>query len=394
MKNVLRRLLAPVASPLSAWLDPRLRGIHEHLDISIDQQVRPELHAGVAGIQLALDSISLQVDSLRERLDLFEGRVTADTQTASEFAGAVKRIADGFEDELHAFWEALAGGAAPLGDLVRRSLAREPEAELALAELLRSLVPGAADRVLGTFVGDEGPIGPGMADLLDWAAGHHGPDGQHQLWFNPPVTLERTWGSVRPNEVNERIVELPWAMATCASLEPGSLVLDFGAAESTLALSLASLGYEVLAADLRPYPLAHPRLKALTGPIEEWEGPSRPLDAVFCISAIEHVGLGAYEESPTEGPLDRAIVERFASWLRPGGQLVPTAPYGRWHVDELQRVYDADHLDGLLEGWKVLGREVCIQTAPNRWERVEGEPAASVWDDGTRGVVLVLATPA
>jgi hypothetical protein len=115
---------------------------------------------------------------------------------------------------------------------------------------------------------------------------------------------------------------------------------------------------------------------------------------VFCVSAIEHVGLGAYDEAPTEGTLDHTIVQRFKEWLRPGGELVLTAPYGHWSVDELQRVYDAEHLDALLAGWRVTQRAVCLQTAPDRWERVDGEPGASTWDDGRRGVVLVRATPA
>ena len=70
-----------------------------------------------------------------------------------------------------------------------------------------------------------------------------------------------------------------------------------------------------------------------------------------------------------------------------------TAPYGVWEVNELQRVYDAEHLDALFAGWSVTQRAICVQTANDTWERVEGEPPASTWADGTRGVVLVRATP-
>jgi hypothetical protein len=120
------------------------------------------------------------------------------------------------------------------------------------------------------------------------------------------------------------------------------------------------------------------------------------LDAVFCVSALEHVGLGAYDEAPTAGDpgrpgLDRQIVERFARWLKPGGEIAFTAPYGRWEVNELQRVYDAEHLDALFSGWQVTARAICVQTAHDRWERTDGEPPSSTWDDGTRGVVLLRA---
>jgi hypothetical protein len=157
-----------------------------------------------------------------------------------------------------------------------------------------------------------------------------------------------------------------------------------------VALALASLGLDVIASDLRPYPLAHPRIRSVTGPIEQWEGPERPLDAVVCVSALEHVGLGAYDETPTEGELDRVILQRFGGWLRPGGEIAFTAPYGQWEVNELQRVYDAAHLDALFAGWRVTARVVCVQTAHDRWERVDSEPD---WSDGRRGVVLLRATP-
>jgi hypothetical protein len=149
----------------------------------------------------------------------------------------------------------------------------------------------------------------------------------------------------------------------------------------------------VTASDLRPYPLAHPNLTVLTGPLEDWDGPAEPLDAVLSLSTIEHIGLGAYGDDHGAGDGDRRLVERFSSWLRPGGELVLTAPYGRWEVTELQRVYDRPHLDALLDGWRVLDRSVCVQTAPDRWERADGEPPEATWNGGTRGVVLLRATP-
>ena len=55
-----------------------------------------------------------------------------------------------------------------------------------------------------------------------------------------------------------------------------------------------------------------------------------------------------------------------------------------------QRVYDATHLETLFAGWRITARVICVQTAPDRWERVDTEPD---WADGRRGVVLVRATP-
>lgn len=337
------------------------------------------------------DGIQDLVQGIDARMTELESRVSSDTQTSAEFAATFRRSTDRLRGELHSLWGWATAGVEPqLADLLRRAAAGDGEADIELGKLIHDHLPGAADRVVGAFEGVRLPIGPGTADFLNWASGHTGPAAQAGLWFNPPVTVFHHDGTVRAGDVNERIVEVPWVMAAAAALPAGSLVLDFGATESTVSLALASLGLDVIAADLRPYPLAHPRIRSVTGPIEQWEGPERPLDAVVCVSALEHVGLGAYDETPTEGELDRVIMRKFAQWLRPGGEIAFTAPYGRWEVDELQRVYDGAHLDALFAGWHVTARVICVQTAHDRWERVDDEPD---WPDGRRGVVLIRATP-
>jgi 2-polyprenyl-3-methyl-5-hydroxy-6-metoxy-1,4-benzoquinol methylase len=335
-----------------------------------------------------------QIGSMRSRFDELETQVASDARTVAELATTTGRSNARVAEELSNLASFLSAGEGRLPVLLRGAMDGDPAAEVELAELLRDLVPHLADRLAGEHAGvDVTAMGPGLAHLLNWAEGHTGPAAQAGAWFNPAVTVVHEPGAVRPNDVNERIVEVPFAMGVAATLAPGSLVLDFGATESTVSLSMASLGLDVLASDLRPHPLAHPRLRSVTGPVEDWEGPERPLDAVFSISALEHVGLGAYGEEATASDLDRRIVERFAGWLRPCGELVLTAPYGRWAVDELQRTYDAEHLAALLEGWDVLDRRVGVQTGRATWETTTEEPPADTWQDGTRGVVLVRATP-
>jgi hypothetical protein len=393
--GVVRKVFGTLAFPVKRYFDPRFRSLHEHVDTATEHHVLPR----VDGVQHAVDDLRGRlVDQLRhdliDELENFKDRVASDTQVAAEYATTFRRATDRHEAQLHAIWMWLLGSDSGTADLYQRAGAGDREAELELAKLLRDSHPGLADRVVGAMQGAPLPIGPGTADFLNWAQGHAGPAAQAGMWFNPALGAFHHDGTVVAGEVNERIVELPFALGVAANLQPGDPVLDFGATESTLSLQLASLGLDVTAADLRPYPLTHPRLRTQVGPIEQWEGPARPLAAIFSISALEHVGLGAYDETPTEdGSLDRQIVERFASWLRPGGQFVLTAPYGRWSVDELQRVYDRAHLDELLAGWTILDRAVCVQTGPSVWERVDAEPDASTWDDGRRGVVLVRATP-
>ena len=106
-----------------------------------------------------------------------------------------------------------------------------------------------------------------VANLINHASGHRGFAAQAGLWFNPPVTVELGEGRARLAEVNERIVEMPFAFGALARLKPPARVLEIGSAESTFALSAASLGYQVTAVDLQPIPYAHPNCARWSGPL-------------------------------------------------------------------------------------------------------------------------------
>lgn len=364
----------------------RLRAVLARLGSAVNDDTK---HHITRTVNERVDIIEHVVRHTDSRMSELESRISSDTQTAAEFANTFRRSTDRLRAELDRMWAFATAGVEPgLADLISRSAAGEHDASIELGKLVHDQLPEAADRVVGAAQGSRLPIGPGTADFLNWSLGHTGPAAQAGVWVNQAINYFHHDGTVRLGDVNERIVELPWVMGLATSLAPGSLVLDFGAMESTVALSLAALGLDVIAADLRPYPFRHPRIRSLVGPIEQWEGPDRPLDAVVCVSALEHVGIGAYGEMATDGDLDREIVERFARWLKPGGEIAFTAPYGRWQVDELQRVYDATHLDALFAGWEVTARAICVQTAPDTWERVEEEPD---WSDGKRGVILLRA---
>lgn len=385
MKATAKRVLRSMFSPLYSYFEPRFRSVHDKIDESVQQDLRPHLDRRLDSltdrVSWVEDRVNDRAGDLVARLDQLETRVTVDTQTAAEFTATLRRAGPSRKDP-------------ELLDLVGRAVGGDHHADHQLAKLLRELLPTAADRLIGEHVGlPVADLGPGAAAFLNWATGHTGPSGQAGVWLNPPVTVLHGEGWVRHNDVNERIVEVPYAMGVAASLAPSARVLDVGAAESTLALSLASLGLDVIAIDLRPYPFEHPKVRAVEGPIQDWSGPEEGLDAIFCVSSIEHFGLGAYGEEAGGTDLDRRVVERFGRWLVPGGELVLTAPYGPWALGDQQRVYDAAHLDALLEGWKVLDRRICVQTGRDRWESADGEPPPSTWADGTRGVVLLRAAP-
>ncbi len=92
-------------------------------------------------------------------------------------------------------------------------------------------------------------------------------------------------------------------------------MLDVGAAESILALSLAGLGFAVVALDPRGYPLPHPKLRTETTALEDWETDER-FDAILCVSTIEHLGAGEYGESRRPAGADERALARCSSCSR------------------------------------------------------------------------------
>lgn len=229
-----------------------------------------------------------------------------------------------------------------------------------------------------------------LTAYLDWAISYKGPLAERGLWFNHALDMRFSDGG-RIAGVNERIVEVPYVHARVLAQPAGSRILDFGATESELSVVAASYGHQVTAVDLRPYPVEHPNLRSIVGPVESLEDPEEPYDLIVSLSALEHVGLGSYGEDEKELDLDRRIVERFRSWLRPGGQLVLTVPFGRWEVTPTQRIYDDQHIAELLDGWDVVDRAVVRRRGTAVWTPVEAgddEP-----DTGYHDVLLTTVTP-
>ncbi len=236
----------------------------------------------------------------------------------------------------------------------------------------------------------EAPLGQldgAVANLINHADGHRGFAAQAGLWFNPPVTVELSEGRAKLAKVNERIVELPFAMGALARLTAPARILDIGSAESTFPLSAASLGYEVTALDLRPLPYSHPNLKSFPGRFEDWDARAERFDAAFLISTIEHFGLGAYGEAIDKEGADRAALELVAGLLNDGGFLVLTTPLGQAHVDSLERTYDEQTLAALLEGWTVLDRQTVYRLDEQTWA------ASDPNESSKQGVAMVIAAP-
>jgi hypothetical protein len=193
------------------------------------------------------------------------------------------------------------------------------------------------------------------ARFLNWAEGPSGPAARAGLWFNPPVAVKYGEDTAEVLLVNERIVEQPYVFAALSSLPRPARILDVGGTESTVALSLATLGHEVHVVDPRGYPVSHPGIRVHAVRLDQLKREVR-FDTAVALSSIEHFGLGAYEGGEAgDERLDLEALASIRERLVADGLLVLTVPLGaESSVDSFQRVYTAAELRQMLRDWELI----------------------------------------
>ena len=337
-KGVLRSVARAILWPVRRFFDPRFTGIHE-----------------------AVEDVKRVV--------------IADMDAANEASVLTGRTLDTL----------LAHNEAALAALARN------EVLLERIEPLHQKVEGLHNRFLFDPEAEHPleDLDDDVARILNYASSHDGFASQANLWFNPPVLVGYASGDVGVQWVNERVAEVPYAFQALSRVPGGGSILDVGATESTVSLSLATLGYEVTAIDPRPNPLSHEHLQTIAGQIEEWDTDAE-FDAVLCLSTIEHLGTGEYEQQGTERRVDLDAMKRMHELTKPGGLLVLTTAVGEASANESSRVYDREGLDELLAGWQVEDLTLVQRENATTWVRVDEEIADL--DPETETVAMVTAT--
>lgn len=194
--------------------------------------------------------------------------------------------------------------------------------------------------------------------------------------------------------VTERILELPFVHRTLRQ-EPGSRILEFGCTNSALSIKLASRGLEVVGIDLRQHTLTHPNFTFYQGDFFNQKFTNGSFNAIIAVSAVEHVGLGAYGETKNEKRDDHRLVEAFRDLLVPGGQFILTVPFGVGKITPRYRIYDSDALSKLTQGFHIEKEEYYRRVDFSIWLPTSREALSQKdWDPvgfGADGLALISA---
>jgi hypothetical protein len=369
-KELARRMARPLTGPV----DGRVADINRRLGdtrSTVERRAEALEHAVAHG---------------RHALASYADAVAAYARAATETTGFLGVELRRLDEAVRASVQSAAAAAESSERAAQASEAARSAAVATGEESYRDRLGQAAELPLADL---EAPL----AAVINRESGPLGFAAQGDLWFMSPVWVEVGPGEAHLRRVNERILEVPFAMAALWHVDPAARILDIGSSESTFALSAASLGYRVTAVDPRPVRYAHPNLTTFHGRFEEWEPTAAAdYDAIFLISTVEHVGIGAYGQESyggetVGGGADRAMIERVLGLLKPRGILVLTTPTGTRGTDALERTYDDEALSALLAGFEVLERRDGLRVDELTW--VSGVAPGP----GERGVAMIIATP-
>jgi hypothetical protein len=199
-------------------------------------------------------------------------------------------------------------------------------------------------------------------------------------------TVEKlTWAHTAAEGLGSQIVELPFAYGAASRLPVGAQVAIIDPIDTRLPLTLASLGLHVTVVGAHEPAVGHPNVVTVGEPVDRWDGPGQPLDAIFAVSAIGALGLYGDASTPD---LDRQVLELFRKWLSDSGVLVLTVPFGTWSPGPPSRVYDDRHLEELLADWDVHERRVIERVDDRMWSAFDPSDAGR---SAPTGVALVRA---
>jgi len=189
-------------------------------------------------------------------------------------------------------------------------------------------------------------------------------------------------GSYKENTVmSERVIEYPFVKEF---LNIGDRILDVGTGNSADIV----WNYEVKEIYALDKKLVNkPNFISITGNAEDKKLFEKEyFNKITCVSTLEH----------TED--DKKISENFHYWLKNGGILVLTVPYGKYNfyrvksLGELMRLYDKQNLLKLFpkDKWEWIEERYYIRKDEDDWEKCDEEKAYKFGGvDPVKSVILL-----
>ena len=211
--------------------------------------------------------------------------------------------------------------------------------------------------------------------------------------LNDPAMLARFRdGSALPDKfgvrIDERCVEYPWVFARLD--RTAKLVLDAGSTFSNEFLLKHPVldGRRVIIYTLETdWITLNSNVSYIFGDFRKMLLRDACVDAISCISTLEHVGLGSYDYKtynarnlPPNQDLKgyKIALAEFARILKPGGQFLVTVPYGAFENHGWLQQFNAAELSELKAAFPGSSvSETYYRYRPNGWQAATAADCAS-----------------
>jgi O-antigen chain-terminating methyltransferase len=208
------------------------------------------------------------------------------------------------------------------------------------------------------------------------------------------VNAEPTRFLEAPADLDERAIEIPWALSRLGGAER---VLDLGTANAEpayVAALLAAGPRELVAADLVAAEV--PGLKTVVADVRDLPFPDRSFDLVLCVSTLEHVGRDnrVYGVDADSGGGIETALDELRRVLDRRGRLVVTVPCGEreehdWFVQDEPEGWNRRFL---AAGFAVVAQET-YERGPEGWRAADPfDPAGVRYGERGAGASAVLCT--
>ena len=154
---------------------------------------------------------------------------------------------------------------------------------------------------------------------------------------------------------SDRFIEYPWMLANI-NIKDGRL-LDIGSTICDNLFNTLPKTIEINGLNLNEIKFKNKEIKFKKGDIRKTDFPDNYFDCITCISTLEHIGVSGRYNSDEDPEGDKKAITEIKRILKPGGTLLLTVPYGIKDVLPINKLYNQERLNNLLNGFSEINKE-------------------------------------